>query len=295
MVSLLFDKEGNKIPFSKWKKEALKISTHQNKHWLKTEYKTAIKRADMGSKFKKFEETKHLYPNLEWTPSRAKTPDENHKKFWGMVLPLDDVFWNTNFPGDRWGCACNVKQTKKPIKRYVDDGSSNESPKGLEGNPAITGAIFSDNHAFRKGVNVTDIERLDKFDKQQTNARVKVWYQKNIPETGKIIKNKFVQTGVVKITRGNSRSMLRKSTDSFLKTYQTILEVDIKNWKYIGYSLVESSTNKHVNVNFFTYYKTKYGNETIYVIVKVIKGVEYPYTIMKKINIDKITKKNLPK
>lgn len=144
MAALLYDKEGKLIPESQWRKEALKISDHQNKTWLNTERNTALRRGRIASDFKKFEEKKHLYPNLRWLESTAGTPRTEHVVFYNVVRAVDDPFWLSNFPGDEWNCKCGIEQTKDDVTDVPVELP--EPTPGLDNNPAFSGEIFTETH-----------------------------------------------------------------------------------------------------------------------------------------------------
>ena len=158
IVDLLTDKDGKLVPFSKFKKEALLISNKYNKNWLKTEYNTAVRRATTGANFQKFRATADVYPNLKWTSSRAETPREVHKKYYGLILPIEDSFWVENFPGDEWNCKCGLARTKAAAGKRPT--SLTKSPKGLDGNPAFTGETFSGSHPMFKGLSKKETSEL---------------------------------------------------------------------------------------------------------------------------------------
>lgn len=158
IVELITDSKGDIVPFRKFRDEALKISDKYNKVWLQTEYDTAIRRANIATRFQQFEETKDLYPNLEWTPSRSANPRADHEAYYGMIRSVDDPFWNENFPGMLWGCKCGLAQTKEretdlPLELV-------KAPSGLDGNPQKTGNIFALSHPYFKGLKKEEIKAL---------------------------------------------------------------------------------------------------------------------------------------
>ncbi|MBQ5778822.1 MAG: hypothetical protein IIW13_02405, partial [Paludibacteraceae bacterium] len=59
-----------------------------------------------------------------------------------------DPFWSQNQPGNLWNCKCDWEETSDP----VTDGNPTAPVRhdGLEGNPAQTRQIFSDNCAYVK-------------------------------------------------------------------------------------------------------------------------------------------------
>ena len=89
-----------------------------------------------------------LFPNLRWLPSRSATPREQHMLFYNRVWAKDDPFWAQNTPGNLWNCKCDWEETADP----TTDGNPTAPVRhdGLEGNPAQTGEVFTDNCAYVK-------------------------------------------------------------------------------------------------------------------------------------------------
>lgn len=113
--------------------------------WQATEYNTAMARTRTAKQFTDFTsdpKANLLYPNLKWLPSRSANPREEHRVFWNRVWAKDDPFWNENSPGSLWNCKCDWRETDEP----VTDGNpgGHISHRGLEGNPAKTGEVFTD-------------------------------------------------------------------------------------------------------------------------------------------------------
>ncbi len=116
--------------------------------WQAAEYNTAVARARTARQWEDLQEDTTLYPNLRWLPSRSATPREQHMVFWNRVWAKDDPFWNENTPGSLWNCKCDWEETDEP----VTDGNpvTKVTAKGLEGNPAKTGEIFTDECPYIK-------------------------------------------------------------------------------------------------------------------------------------------------
>ena len=123
--------------------KAYHLTEQLKKHYQAAEYNTATARARTAKQWTDFTSdpiANELYPNLKWLPSRSANPREEHIVFYGLVLPKTDPFWQENQPGNLWNCKCDWEET--------DDPAANERPatvcaKGLEGNPAETGEIFT--------------------------------------------------------------------------------------------------------------------------------------------------------
>lgn len=111
MTALLKDKDGNLRSREDFKKEALNVDANYRGSKLDSEYDTAVRSARMAAMWQKFEKNKRLYPNLKYILTKAAKPDEKHLKYVGIIRPVDDSFWNANYPPNRWRCQCSVEQT----------------------------------------------------------------------------------------------------------------------------------------------------------------------------------------
>jgi hypothetical protein len=151
MAMRLLDENGNLKPFEQWLKDVQPIANHQVRQWFRTEYDTAVKRAHMAAQWRQFEREADVLPNLEWIKSMSITPGADHRVFWGTVRPLDDAFWNSHKPGDRWGCKCSLRATGKeatPMGDVPDGGTGDKPSPGLDTNTGTTGQVFSDTHPY---------------------------------------------------------------------------------------------------------------------------------------------------
>lgn len=119
--------------------------------WQATEYNTAVARARTAKQYHDFTSdpvSNELYPNIKWLPSRSATPREAHRVFWNRVWAKGDPFWNSNTPGSLWNCKCDWEETDEPVTNGNPTG--NMSAKGLEGNPAKDGVVFTDECPYVK-------------------------------------------------------------------------------------------------------------------------------------------------
>lgn len=129
---------------------------HAFNRWQAAEYNTAVARCRTAKQWDAFaqDDNMRLFPNIRWLTSRSATPRELHAAFWNRVWPKDDPFWDHNQPGNLWNCKCDWDETDDP----PTDGNPKAAVKhdGLEGNPAKTGEIFSDNASYiRKAGEIT--------------------------------------------------------------------------------------------------------------------------------------------
>lgn len=148
IAAQMIDDEGQVKPFQKFVRDVSPYIEHRNRAWLRTEYDTAILRAQNAAEWKMFEAEKDVYPNLEWIQSTSPDPGADHMIYWGTIRPVDDPFWSEHKPGDRWNCKCELRQTDKNATALpVSDGKS-DPMRGLESNPAKAEELFSDHHPY---------------------------------------------------------------------------------------------------------------------------------------------------
>lgn len=113
IVSLLIDEKGELRSFREFRKLALQVSKDYNTNWLQTEYNTAVRSARAAINFRKYLETEHLYPNLEYIESTASEKRGDHLEYVGTILPIRHPWWKIHLPPSEWNCQCSVKPTNK--------------------------------------------------------------------------------------------------------------------------------------------------------------------------------------
>lgn len=128
-----------------------KLILNKYNRWQAAEYNTAVARARTAKQYHDFTSdpiSNELYPNIKWLPSRSASPREAHRVFWNRVWAKNDPFWNSNTPGSLWNCKCDWEETDEPVTNGNPNGTM--SSKGLDGNPAVTGKVFTDDCPYVK-------------------------------------------------------------------------------------------------------------------------------------------------
>jgi SPP1 gp7 family putative phage head morphogenesis protein len=126
--------------WSEFKIKALQISEFYNVNYLKIEYNQTIATANMAGKYRDFQETADLYPNLQYlTVGDARVRDA-HKKWDGFIAPINAPIWKTLLPPNDWGCRCDILPSDDDVTVL------NETPKvkaEFANNAAVSGKVFS--------------------------------------------------------------------------------------------------------------------------------------------------------
>ena len=165
IAAQLYDEDGALKSFDRWAKDVEPMLDHHVGHWLRTEYNTAVIRAQQAADWQRFEENADIMPNLTWIPSTSAQPGADHKIFWGVTLPIDHPFWNSHRPGDRWGCKCSLENTDEPPTAVPDDPNpkQNRPADGLDNNPGKDGMLFNDSHPYIAGASSDAKTAVEKY------------------------------------------------------------------------------------------------------------------------------------
>ena len=117
MARLLLDSNGILKPFDKWVQEVLPIASHQVRHWLRTEYDTAVIRAHQAADAKNYE---------------AYIPTEKHTKSFEELQKInpDIIGW----------IRINETNVNYPLLQAEDDDTYMNTD--AEGKYSLSGSIF---------------------------------------------------------------------------------------------------------------------------------------------------------
>ncbi len=127
------------------------IATYERQ--LATEGNLVTRSARSAKQWLEYENTKDLFPNLEYRPSRSADKREEHKALYGIIKPIDDEFWHTYYPPNGWGCKCRTRKTDEPITEGATPKVT--VPNGIPGNIVKQRAIFTNSHPLiAKGSNI---------------------------------------------------------------------------------------------------------------------------------------------
>ena len=141
----MYDENGKKISFDKFSQKVLKISDEYNINYLKTEFDTADTSARRAKEWKGFKQNADILPNLRYITAGDNHVRESHRMLDGIVKPITDPFWKTNYPPNGWNCRCYVEQTDEsasPQTPIID------TPEMFQNNVGETGEVFTVLHPY---------------------------------------------------------------------------------------------------------------------------------------------------
>lgn len=75
---------------------------------LKTIYDTNLRTAHSEGQWQRTQDRKESFPYLQYDGANSEHPRLQHRAWDGLVLPVDDPFWQSHMPVKAWGCKCRV-------------------------------------------------------------------------------------------------------------------------------------------------------------------------------------------
>lgn len=127
---------------------------------LRTIYQTNLHSAYAAGQWDRIQTNKDALPYLQYMPSVAGEPRKEHKKYYGLILPVDHPIWQRILPPNGYGCLCWVKQlTRKQAEKLgispepeieTEEVENKRTGKTIEVTKGITPS-FDHNHGDRLG------------------------------------------------------------------------------------------------------------------------------------------------
>lgn len=149
MLTALINDNGKVREFSAYKAEAQKLNLKMNGTWFKTEYDLAIAGATMASKWVQFEKTPGQM--LRYTTVGDARVRDSHRQLNGITRPVEDKFWNTNYPPNGFKCRCDVDRLPFNATATADDKLplvDDTVPEMFRTNLAKEQLVFPKNHPY---------------------------------------------------------------------------------------------------------------------------------------------------
>lgn len=135
-------KDGKIQSWNDFKNEVDKINSQYNINYLNTEYKTALQSANMAKNWKEYVRNKNNYPNLKYKTQGDDRVRDEHAAINEIIVPIDNVFWNSYYPPNGWNCRCYVEQTNEATTAIPTEIKN--VPEEFKLNVGVSGQVFSE-------------------------------------------------------------------------------------------------------------------------------------------------------
>lgn len=116
--------------YSQFKKKATSILANYNKHWLRTEYDTAIATAQNAAAWNVFKGDRN-HPYLQYKTVGDRNVRDTHRALDGMVFSVADPSWRSIYPPNGFNCRCEMIQLRADQVNRGDVKNGDDAVKAL--------------------------------------------------------------------------------------------------------------------------------------------------------------------
>ena len=165
---------GNRLSFTDYKRRARKINVAYNENYLEAERQVVISSGTQGSRWLDIEDTVDEYPYLEYVTANDEHVREEHRRLHGIILPVNDPFWNYYYPPNGWRCRCSTRKRSEreyEQKKQRHESRNRESLPDSEQAQKIAGKVVA--KPFRHNVGTSEIFDKDGHPYFKANAKAK--------------------------------------------------------------------------------------------------------------------------
>lgn len=121
----VYDSEGNIRSRNDFRRSCRQIDAKYNERYLDAERNQVIAAGTHGSRWIDFENSADTHPYLEYVTARDSRVRKEHRALDGIILPINDPFWQQYYPPNSWNCRCMVKKrTTREYEQIVNSGKN---------------------------------------------------------------------------------------------------------------------------------------------------------------------------
>ncbi|MEA2041146.1 MAG: phage minor head protein [Bacteroidota bacterium] len=251
------------------------INNSYNTNYLRTEYVHTVRSVRTAKKWQGYQADKDLYPYLEYMPSVSAEPRSEHKKLYGVIKPVDDVFWDTWMPPADWGCKCSVAQRRKNDHATEPPSDIKLPPKTMRNNPGKSGEIITDRHPMIAKLSKAD---ADKIDKEYQYLERKSIRNKVIALSKAFVGKKYkAENAEILITQTGLKKAINQPHNNYLLKTELIKQLPalLKDAQYI--KKINPNKGRMSTLRFTHIYKIKNIKEDSYLIVWEYRSGEFTF------------------
>ena len=146
----LIGDDGKARSWSSFKKEVIKLDGEYNVQYLKAEYDLAMVSAQSCSQWIDIQKTKDTLPFLQFDATQDNRTTEICKGLDGIILPVDDPFWDSHFLPLHWGERSVIRQLASGKTSDMSKITLPDLKPMFQNNVGKTGVAFPESHPYFK-------------------------------------------------------------------------------------------------------------------------------------------------
>lgn len=147
-VRLMSDLITPDMAFTDFRKVAIETFEEFNKTYLRTEFDTAVGQSQSARDYLEAVAEKEQFPLIQYKTQIDGRVRPEHQVLEGIILPVDDPFWDDYFPKNGWNCRCFTIRLSSGVvtdKSKIDfEQIEDKVPDIFKMNPAKDNLIFNE-------------------------------------------------------------------------------------------------------------------------------------------------------
>ncbi|WP_304333714.1 phage minor head protein [Conchiformibius steedae] len=249
---------GEQVMIDPWDGAAKTVQLGSTRR-LKTIFETNLATAHAAGQWARIETDAAALPYLRYNPSAADHKRDSHKRYYGLVLPVQHPIWQQIFPPNGYGCQCSVSQLTRQQAERAGISSEPDIEMTEVTNPR-TGEVvqvpaditpsFAHNHAKRTQA-VLDLAAEKHGEVYQAGlARDLVDYMVNRGDVDYRLKDLFDRRPDIDPKLFDSSDSIIAEGKKLFEQYQDILQVAYENQQpHLGVMEVMRAEGVPLNAN----------------------------------------------
>lgn len=209
---------GNIRSRNDFRRACREIDETYNGRYLDVERNQVMLSGTQGSRWVDFENSADTHPYLEYVTARDSRVRPEHQALDGIILPIDDPFWQQYYPPNGFACRCTVqKRTEREYEHLTKRGG--ESIHITDSTEAMKMGGGNVNKAFRHNVGTSYIFDKDGHPYYKANAAAKAEQMTATKHYGmRSIKQIYQRTDRLAGYQGNIKT--KEDYDAFWNTME---------------------------------------------------------------------------
>lgn len=164
LQAAVFTEDKTVKSYSRYYKDAEKITDIVNNTWLRTERDLCVRQSVQAESFLRMQADADLYPYWVYSGAMDDREREEHEELEGKIFRIGDPDSDACFPPNGWNCRCSGESTDegKPLTSHeAKEFLNKEVDKDFRYNAAIQGPMPNTGGYFEDIKNANQLNESD--------------------------------------------------------------------------------------------------------------------------------------